>query len=117
MEDTIKLPLDADGVPIRPGDVVYVSYGEGSKTLLKQFEVRSIEHTDLKYHPWVVNVVGGECVYTPEAFTHTNPDTLEDIEKSIRELMEQTRLDGPLCYRVNDGVAPLMERIKRMVER
>ena len=117
MEDTIKLPLDADGVPIRPGDVIYMNYGEGSKKLLKQFEVRSIEHTDTKYHPWVVNVVGDVCAYTPEAFTHTNPDTLEDIEKAINELMEEATLEYLAKAEIKEKVAPLMERIKRMVER
>ena len=113
MEDTIKLPLDADGVPIRPGDVVY-------HTMIKDpspKKVWALRYTGTRVRPWSIEITGETIPCVPYCFSHIKPDTLETIEESVRELMEQARLDGPLCYRVNDGVAPLMERIKRMVER
>ena len=101
MEDTIKLPLDADGVPIRPGDVVYVTI-RGQEQPLK---VKAIKYDSSSPTPWVVETDNGRRVSFPRGLTHDKPDTLEDIERDIAKGVEEGE------------VAPLMERIKRMVEK
>ena len=80
MEDTIKLPLDADGVPIRPGDVVYIDEEDSAK------EVRAINFARSSYRPWLIELDQSGRVFDPEKryrfpheITHTKPDTLEDI--------------------------------------
>ena len=114
MEDTIKLPLDADGVPIRPGDVVYID-GEDSEN-----EVRAINFARSSYRPWLIELDQSGRVLDPEKryrfpheITHTKPDTWDDIEVGIRRLAN--------CYftpkEVNEEAALMIDRIKRMVER
>ena len=109
MEDTIKLPLDADGVPIRPGDVVYDRFLSDPKPLT----VRVVQYNGNKLVPWDIFFNGRELPYVPSYFTHTKPDTLEDIEQSIRELAKRAELKSPFELEI----ITLMERIKRMVER
>ena len=111
MEDTIKLPLDADGVPIRPGDVVYV----GEQSALRKV-------TALKYGcmavPCFVFLEGdsnSEEVWSPNYLHH--PDTLEDIEEAISDLAQDASLKSLSDGDIRELVAPLIERIKRMVER
>ncbi len=109
MEDTIKLPLDADGVPIRPGDVVFVKQAkepEPRKAVTLIFRNAA--------HGWVVGLLapgGTEERWVAEELTHTEPDTLEGIESIIRELI-QCNEEFALSE-----IPSLMERIKRMVEK
>ena len=118
MKDTIKLPLDADGVPIRPGDVVYID-GEDSEN-----EVRAINFARSSYRPWLIELDQSGRVLDPEKryrypheITHTKPDTWKDIEQSIRSLINAGSINVKNLEGAHEGVAPLMERIKRMVER
>ena len=112
MEDTIKLPLDADGVPIRPGDVVYLF----SQTAPSR--VAAMQYDNWPGHPWDVILEGdNDTHWLPEHLSHTKPDTLEDIEKAINELIEEATLDYLAKVEIKEKAAPLMERIKRMVER
>ena len=109
MEDTIKLPLDADGVPIRPGDVVYVR-------LAKKPEPQKVATLIYRNaaHCWVVGLLAPgakEERWVAECLTHTKPGALETIEASIRELIELSEEDAL------SEIPRLMERIKRMVER
>ena len=106
MEDTIKLPLDADGVPIRPGDVVY------RHSVPHPLKVKSVQLTCHKLAPWEIYVAGDDVFsYMPKNFSHTKPDTLEDIEAIIRELIQSNEK-----WALSE-IPDLMERIKRMVER
>ncbi len=114
MEDTIKLPLDADGVPIRPGDVVYGKLSSDAKPMV----VRSIEYTGGELVPWFITFVGrAQFPYIPKCFTHTKPDTLETIEQAISDLAQDASLEYLSDEEIRELVTPLMKRIKRMVER
>ena len=109
MEDTIKLPLDADGVPIRPGDVVYnLKIKEPNPQ-----KVRALRYSGTQVRPWSIEVTGETIPYVPDCFSHIKPDTLETIEESVRELAKRAELKSPFELEI----LTLMERIKRMVER
>lgn len=116
MEDTIKLPLDADGVPIRPGDIVFVKRPKGEP---KAMRVKSLLLQSVA-EGWAIGAKehgNAEGFWLGADLTHTKPDTLEDIEKAINELIEEATLDYLAEAEIKEKVAPLMERIKRMVER
>ena len=106
MEDTIKLPLDADGVPIRPGDVVY------ERDCHEPHEVLRMEYSGFKGGTWfiVINEKSG-ILYGGNHYSHERTDNLETIEASIRELIELNEEDALSV------IPDLMERIKRMVEK
>ena len=109
MEDTIKLPLDADGVLIRPGDVVYNLKIKDPKPQ----KVWALRYSGTQVRPWSIEVIGETNLYVPHCFSHIKPDTLETIEESVRELTKKAALKAP----VELEIVSLMERIKRMVER
>ena len=118
MEDTIKLPLDADGVPIRPGDVVYID-GEDSEN-----EVRAINFARSSYRPWLIELDQSGRVFDPKKryrfpheITHTKPDTWKVIERAVFEFAHKATIACKSKEEIKEEVAPLMERIKRMVER
>ena len=109
MEDTIKLPLDADGVPIRPGDVVYNLKIKDPNPQ----KVRALRYLGQQICPWSIEVIGETLSYVPDCFSHIKPDTLETIEESVREIAKRAELKSPFELEI----LTLMERIKRMVER
>ena len=115
MEDTIKLPLDADGVPIRPGDVVYVSESTMPRI------VAAVEYDGTPGFPWAVFLIEDEAkggnYWLPGSLSHTRPDTLEDIEQALHKLEQDASCGCVTEAEVNVDIADLMERIKRMVER
>lgn len=80
-ERYMELPVDADGVPIRVGDVVE-SYGE-------KFNVRGICENSLGR----LCVQGGKhnAKIAPYDCRHVNPRTLEDV---LRELVECAEMPG-----------------------
>ena len=109
MEDTIKLPLDADGVLIRPGDVVYnLKIKEPNPQ-----KVRALRYSGTQVRPWSIEVTGETIPYVPDCFSHIKPDTLETIEESVREIAKRAELKSPFELEI----LTLMDRIKRMVER
>lgn len=110
MEDTIKLPLDADGVPLRLWDVVFVKNEEKP-------EARRV--TSLLFHSSPEGCMVGSRIFggpeeywSAENMTHTKPDTWEDIDIALSRLAN--------CHftakEAKEEVALVMERIKRMVE-
>ena len=109
MEDTIKLPLDADGVPIRPGDVIYNLKIKDPKP----HKVWALRYNGTQIRPWNIEVIGETLPYVPDCFSHIKPDTPETIEESVREIDKRAELKAP----VELEILTLMERIKRMVER
>ena len=100
MEDTIKLPLDADGVPIRPGDVVYVLFEQG-----RPVKVKAIKYDSSSITPWTIVTDKDQYIRFPKGLPHVKPETLEDIERDIAKGVKENE------------VPDRMERIKRMVER
>ena len=105
MEDTIKLPLDADGVPIRPGDVVCV----GEQSALRKVTALKYGYMAVPCFVFLEGDNNSEEAWSPNYLHH--PDTLEDIEAIIRELIRSNEK-----WALSE-VPNLMERIKRMVER
>ena len=106
MEDTIKLPLDADGVPIRPGDVVY------KLNCHEPYEVLRMEYFGFRGGTWYIVIdEHSPLLYGGSHYSHKKTDNLETIEASIRELIEFSEEDAL------SEIPRLMERIKRMVER
>ncbi len=112
MEDTIKLPLDADGVPIRPGDVVYSLRRKDPKPKI----VRELLFTGAEPIQWSIVLKDG-LSYVPNSFSHTKPDTLESIEQALDELAKAAACGCTTDVEIKDDISYLMERIKRMVER
>ena len=72
----MKLPLDADGVPIRIGDTVYTRDA-------KEYIVRGIYALADEYNISVVPLNGGTCFLTmePEGLTHRATDSADSWEK------------------------------------
>lgn len=107
MEDTIKLPLDADGVPIRPGDTVF-RVVDGTR-----YSAVSVEMTSLgNWWLHAEDVRGFRSVAAPGDVTHEAPDAMASIEKAIYGLAMSEHQEHP-----EEDVKAIMERIKRMVER
>ena len=71
----MELPLDADGVPIRVGDVLY-GYG------------KSIEVVDMRYgrSGWVLISRDGNGYSDTYAFTHDHTPTVEDV---LRDFLDE----------------------------
>ena len=89
----VKLPVDADGVPIRLGDKVKL--GDGT------FEVRRLELYDMD--SWDVLDRFGET-FSPFYMHHVQPDTWERI---IEDAANLVRGD-------NESVVELVERCRRL---
>jgi len=82
----MELPVDADGVPIKPGDMV------GSE-ISKRKRVWMVSSSAFA-------VYGDLSGYNPKAFTHVKPRTLEDVMREFTdEIIEWSGYSGP----VKDG--------------
>lgn len=103
--EVVELPEDADGVPIRPGEVLYLTADE------TRIEITAEEF--ICDGSWVVEGKrGGELAYwKPERLTHVAPDSLESIEKDIYHLVMSEYLDDPEA-----DVKTIMERIKKLMK-
>lgn len=92
----VKLPVDADGVPIKLGDIV------------NEFEVRRLVLIDKD--TWDVEDRFGEP-FNPSTLHHTVPDSWERIIRdAIAEGFERTDVSAP-CEVENDV---LVERCRRL---
>lgn len=80
----VRLPVDADGVPIRIGDTLY---DDCSERLHSLFEV---EYMQLKKEGWTVVEKAGWCHYTNDCHHHHKP-TVEDV---LCELLDEYREGG-----------------------
>lgn len=96
--ETVELPCDRDGVPIRVGDTVYLEdgrKGEVSRITLERERV-SIDLWMPDKCRFFYSVAQGDM-------THTVPDSLEriadDIEKSAGLFISEKTLDG-WAYRI-----------------
>lgn len=98
-------PKDAEGVPIRPGEVLYLTADE------TRIEITAVEF--ICDGSWIVaGKRGGELAYwKPEMLTHVALDSLESIEKDIYHLVMSEYLDDPEA-----DVKAIMERIKKLMK-
>ena len=71
-ERFMELPVDADGVPIRVGDVVKCTFADDNAT---------VKYLSLQEDGWsiVVDYPDGRGHRTPESMRHVKPRTLEDV--------------------------------------
>lgn len=95
LEDRVALPVGADGIPIRPGDVVDVLDGS--------FEGRrgtEVEHIELRER-WLVAGNGGAEYYRPEHVVHADDSFGARLRGLLKERgMRQSDLAKAM------GVAP-----------
>lgn len=93
----MKLPLDADGVPIRIGDTVYTRDAE-------EYIVRGIYALADEYSISVAPL-GGTCFLPmePEGLTHRTTDSADSWEK-LKEDAKKTPCDYALAPRDEDGL-------------
>lgn len=96
-DDWIKLPVDADGVPICVGDML--AEGEASPERVKSLM--------LDCDGWSVNFGLGWCVMRYHKWHHAKPDTWESI---IEDAMQ--------AYgNITENMGPLVARCKALCER
>ena len=98
-DDWIKLPLDADGVPIREGDELWSDNGVWVK-------VEWLEYKNGKWAVFVENKVGISFYAIVEDMHHYNPDTWESIIEDAIDSVD----GGPT-------IAALVARCKALCER
>lgn len=105
--EVVELPKDADGEPIRPGDVLF-----HKKFPTCSFEVTRIERK--KDGSWIVLARSDGNPPDPincDAFSHVRHDSLESIEEDIYHLVMSEYLDDPEA-----DVKTIMERIKKLMK-
>lgn len=111
--------LDADGVPIKVGDIVYgvstnvgdvayVSLGKG-----KAYTVECIEANGENYFVDIAEVKGERRLYSvsPENLTHESIDSWEKLEEDVYHLVTKGYLDRP-----DEDVKSIMRRAKTLAK-
>lgn len=76
----LKLPLDADGVPISPGD--YMALGDS------RGEVIALTYTPGNSMPWEMQLEDGEW-YITQFTRHIKPDTVESLLEDFAQKMNE----------------------------
>ena len=74
----VELPVDKDGVLVKPGDTVYS----------KKWSDREVGHIEFDGEHWRVGlsgILGGYVYVMPDNVTHERPDSLERIAAEIEE--------------------------------
>lgn len=104
--EMVELPKDADGVPIRVGDTVYLE--SGSKA-----DVKSIEFT--KDENSVIFTVRGKG-FLPSHLSHERPDSLERIADELDEWRVAAAVDCRIKAMDEDIVHDLAERIRKLAK-
>ena len=84
-QEMVELPKDADGVPIRVGDMVYLDDGEKAK--VTRVGIRMI-----KDNIYII-VYGEHFSLTPEHITHTRPDSFVHIADELDEWCDSADAD------------------------
>ena len=74
----VELPVDADGVPIRIGDIVKCTFADDNAT---------VKYLSLQEDGWsiVVEYPGGRGHRTPESMRHVKQRTIEDVLTDFAE--------------------------------
>lgn len=75
----MKLPLDADGVPIRIGDVIVDAFGEYVFVVDGYRKFPTSEKMGF-------TVEGGRGIYEPSAFWHKKPEPADSLERIADEI-------------------------------
>lgn len=104
----MKLPVDADGVPIRPGDTLV-------RGDYMPFKVLSIDYNDDGVRVFNENSFG----ITPCEYRHAKPDRVKELLKELMgETVEWCHYSGPMSgTRVqSEIIADYAERIRKAVE-
>lgn len=108
--------LDADGVPIKVGDVVYFVGGAGVRYAVK----------DIGFEPGGAFVdiideqVRGLLMVSPEKLTHERPDSWERIEEDAklapRDYLEKRGMNPEKTERIASMMADLVRRAKALAK-
>ena len=108
--------LDADGVPIKVGDVVYFVGGAGVRYAVK----------DIGFEPGGAFVdiideqVRGSLMVSPEKLTHERPDSWERIEEDAklapRDYLEKRGMNPEKTERIASMMADLVRRAKALAK-
>lgn len=98
-ECSIRLPVDADGVPIHVGDTVY-----GCRSGM-QMAVRRLSLTDR----WAISTDTG-LMPKSSAVTHVRPDSFERIADELDEMVDASDSADDRCEKLAD----LAARIRRL---
>ena len=105
MRTHMKLPVDADGVSIRPGDEMQMAFGESAEVVAVGFGRWFFDHScladDSEEYDW-------EWAANSQ---HAKPDTVEDIiMEAMQHAFSASHLD------MGDKVDEFAERIRKAVE-
>lgn len=108
--------LDADGAPIKVGDVVYFVGGAGVRYAVK----------DIGFEPGGAFVdiidekVRGSLMVSPEKLTHERPDSWERIEEDAklapRDYLEKRGMNPEKTERIASMMADLVRRAKALAK-
>ena len=109
--------LDAEGVPINVGDVVYSVPANVNDVIYftlekgKAYTVVCIETNGGKYLIDIAEVNGEWSIYSvsPENLTHERPDSWEKLEEDIYHLVTKGYLDRP-----DEDVKSIMRRAQKL---
>lgn len=101
----VRLPVDADGVPIRVGDVVTMQLlfgGESKPLVVDRMELSHGRDGDL----WCIALDTDEgCWNQPSLMRHYTPPTVEDV---LREFADEVRR----CCDTADTIAEYAKRLR-----
>lgn len=87
------LPLDSEGVQIKPGDTVYFKIKPGDTVCFEEPEHAiffkkpeyKVDYVALLDIGTFVRLVGSDRWYSPELLSHKNPRTLDDVKKEAHD--------------------------------
>lgn len=100
----MRLPVDADGVPIRLGDEISIVGREDGVAASIEINDRGFAYVGVRPHGWSVPT---RC--TPEEVIHVKPETVEDIISEVYHLVREAEDERGL-------IADYAERIRKAVE-
>ena len=101
-ETSMLLPLDADGVPIRVGDMVSLDGG-------KPFEVGGVRDTRSQWHVFPYDL---QRWYAPLDLHHVKPRTLEDV---VIDAIKYGHGIYPPAHCYDEKVAELCAEIRKLL--
>ena len=100
--EMVRLPKDADGVPIHVGDTVY-----GCRSGMKM----TISELRMTMDKWFISTSRGYL--TDTTITHVIPDSWEHIADELDEMVDSADSADDSCERL----AYLAERIRKLAEK
>lgn len=106
--ETVELPRDRDGVPIRVGDTVYLLDG-------KAYHVKELSILSQTAYPTCEATDGKTYGFLPGGLSHERPDSLGRIAEDLKDWGETEQIAG--CPDVHDVIAYFANRIRKLAER